>query len=106
MLLETMEANGIDAMVTISTRIRRHGDLLAIAERYDDVFCSIGTHPHNAHEELDVTIDDVQVAQMGHCLRDAAELLNNGYTLYVAPVDPRRSHAVPWHGHEARSWSA
>jgi TatD DNase family protein len=52
-------AVGVGRMVTISTRIRRHGDLLAIAERFDDVFCSIGTHPHNAHEELDVTIDEI-----------------------------------------------
>ena len=30
-------------------------ELMAIAERFPDVFCSVGTHPHNAHEELDVT---------------------------------------------------
>jgi TatD DNase family protein len=52
-------AVGVGRMVTISTRIKRHADLLAIAERYDDVFCSVGTHPHNAHEELDVTIDEI-----------------------------------------------
>jgi TatD DNase family protein len=26
-----------------------------VAERFPDVFCSVGTHPHHAHEELDVT---------------------------------------------------
>jgi TatD DNase family protein len=52
-------AVGVGRMVTISTRIKRHGDLLAIAERYDDVFCSIGTHPHNAHEELDIAVDEI-----------------------------------------------
>jgi TatD DNase family protein len=52
-------AVGVGRIVTISTRIKCHADLLAIAERYDDVFCSIGTHPHNAHEELDVTIDEI-----------------------------------------------
>ena len=41
-------------MVTISTRIKKHADILAIAERFPDVFCSVGTHPHNAHEELDI----------------------------------------------------
>ncbi len=45
---------GIGRMVTISTRVRRHADLLAIAERFPDVFCSVGTHPHHAHEELDI----------------------------------------------------
>jgi len=47
-------AAGIGRMVTISTRVRKHAQLLAIAERFPDVFCSVGTHPHNAHEELDI----------------------------------------------------
>ena len=46
-------------MVTISTRVRRHDELLAIADRFADVFCSVGTHPHYAHEELDVTAADL-----------------------------------------------
>ena len=45
---------GIGRMVTISTRVRQHDDLLAIASRFPDVFCSVGTHPHHAHEELDI----------------------------------------------------
>jgi TatD DNase family protein len=52
---------GIERMVTISTRFRRQPDLLAIADRFPDVFCSVGTHPHYAHEELDVTAADLAV---------------------------------------------
>jgi TatD DNase family protein len=48
-------AAGIGRIVTISTRVRRHAQVLAIAERFPEVFCSVGTHPHQAHEELDVT---------------------------------------------------
>jgi TatD DNase family protein len=48
-------AAGIGAIVTIGTRVRRHDKVLAVAERFDNVFCSVGTHPHNAHEELEVT---------------------------------------------------
>jgi len=47
-------AAGIGRLVTISTRVRRHAQVLAIAEKFADVFCSVGTHPHNAHEELDI----------------------------------------------------
>jgi TatD DNase family protein len=50
---------GIGRMVTISTRIARHAEVLAIAERFPDVFCSVGTHPHNAHEELDISLSDL-----------------------------------------------
>jgi TatD DNase family protein len=56
---------GIARLVTISTRVHRHGDVLAIAERFPEVFCSVGTHPHYAHEELDVTADDL-VARTRH----------------------------------------
>ncbi|HXX49666.1 MAG TPA: TatD family hydrolase [Xanthobacteraceae bacterium] len=52
-------AAGVERMVTISTRVRRQAELLAIAERFPDVFCSVGTHPHYAHEELDVTAADL-----------------------------------------------
>jgi len=52
-------AAGIARMVTISTRVKRHGEVLAIAERFSDVFCSVGTHPHYAHEELDVSVADL-----------------------------------------------
>jgi TatD DNase family protein len=52
-------AAGIACMVTICTRVRRHGEILAIAERFPNVFCSVGTHPHYAHEELDVSAADL-----------------------------------------------
>jgi len=54
-------AAGIERMVTISTRVARQGDLLAIAERFPEVYCSVGTHPHYAHEEPDVTAADLVV---------------------------------------------
>src|SRR5260370_16639658 len=50
---------GLAKIVTISTRVRRHREVLAIAERFENVFCSVGTHPHYAHEELDVTARDL-----------------------------------------------
>jgi TatD DNase family protein len=49
-------------MVTISTRVRRHAQVLAIAERFPNVCCSLGTHPHHAHEELDVSAADLVAA--------------------------------------------
>ncbi len=50
-------AAGVGTMVTISTRVRRFEAVRAVAERFDNVYCSVGTHPHNAHEELDVTAE-------------------------------------------------
>ena len=59
------EAAGVGRIVTISTRVRRHAQVLAIAERFPNVTCSVGTHPHHAHEELDITVDDL-VARAQH----------------------------------------
>jgi TatD DNase family protein len=44
-------AADVARVVTISTRVRRLGELLAIAERFPSVYCSVGTHPHHADEE-------------------------------------------------------
>jgi TatD DNase family protein len=58
-------AAGIAKMVTISTRVRRHAALLAIAGRFPEVYCSIGTHPHYAHEEADISLAELVAASRG-----------------------------------------
>lgn len=50
-------AAGIGRIVTISTRVKKHAEVLGIAEKFPDVFCSVGTHPHHAAEEPDITAD-------------------------------------------------
>ena len=50
---------GVGRMVTISTRVRKFDTLRAIAETFDEVYCSVGTHPHNAAEEPDVTAEEL-----------------------------------------------
>jgi TatD DNase family protein len=52
-------AAGVGVMVTISTRVRQIDALKAMAGRYDRIYCSVGTHPHHADEELDVTADEL-----------------------------------------------
>jgi TatD DNase family protein len=52
-------AAGIGRMLTISTRVKRHAQIVEIIERYPDVFGTIGTHPHHADEEMDVRASDL-----------------------------------------------
>ncbi|WP_299939798.1 TatD family hydrolase [uncultured Nitratireductor sp.] len=62
--MERAREAGVGLMVTISTRVRQFDRILAIAEANDNVLCSVGTHPHNADEELDVTAEElVRLAQ-------------------------------------------
>jgi TatD DNase family protein len=43
---------GVGRVVTICTYLSRFDQVLAVARRYDDVYCSLGVHPHNAADEL------------------------------------------------------
>ncbi|MBB4050556.1 TatD DNase family protein [Devosia subaequoris] len=50
---------GVTGMVTISTRVENFSTYAELAERYENVWCSVGTHPHNAHEELHIEVDEL-----------------------------------------------
>ncbi len=51
--------SGVALMLTISTRVRRFERILALVERYPNVFGTVGTHPANAQEEIDVTAEEL-----------------------------------------------
>lgn len=46
---------GIGTALTISTHVTRFDRVRAIAERYDNVYCTVGIHPHEAATEPEVT---------------------------------------------------
>jgi len=54
-VLERARAAGVETMLTISTREREWDEVIAIAEREDDVWATIGIHPHeaDAHPDID-----------------------------------------------------
>ncbi len=53
------KAAGVGIIVSISMLMRRLGETLRIAEAYPNVFCSVGTHPHYAHTELDIAVEEI-----------------------------------------------
>src|ERR1700735_268449 len=44
-------AAGVERMITIGTRVSKAPGVAVIAERFDDVFFTVGTHPHEAAGE-------------------------------------------------------
>ena len=50
---------GVGTMVTICTRVSRFADILAVAGSDDDIWCSVGVHPHQAEEEAPLALDDL-----------------------------------------------
>jgi len=45
-------AAGVGVCVTIGTTLAKFPAVRAVAERFDDVWCSVGVHPHEAKDEL------------------------------------------------------
>lgn len=50
---------GVGLVLSISSRVKQRARLMALAERHDTVFCTIGTHPHHAHDELDIPVSEL-----------------------------------------------
>ena len=42
---------GIGGMLTICTKVSEFDEVRAIAEKYDDIWCTVGIHPHEADAE-------------------------------------------------------
>ena len=53
------KAAGVGVLVNISTRMRRFDEVKAVIERFDNVYGSVGTHPHQADEELDIPVAEI-----------------------------------------------
>ena len=48
---------GVGTMLTISTRLDQFPGVCAIAETHDDIWCSVGAHPHEAADHADLIAD-------------------------------------------------
>ena len=63
-VLTNAESAGVGLMLSISSKVRQFEGLLAIVEAHPNIFCTVGTHPHHAHEELDISVSElVKLAQ-------------------------------------------
>nr|WP_024079376.1 TatD family hydrolase [Magnetospirillum gryphiswaldense]CDK98347.1 metal-dependent DNase\ len=50
-VVERAREGGVGLMLTINTHVSRFPQVLAVAERFDDVYCTVGIHPHEAGSE-------------------------------------------------------
>jgi TatD DNase family protein len=53
-VLENARERGVQGFLNISTRQKEWGDVIAVAERHDDVWASVGVHPHEADAHPDL----------------------------------------------------
>jgi TatD DNase family protein len=50
-------AAGLGRLITISTKVEKFATIAALAEAYDEVYCTVGTHPHEAHVEPEASLE-------------------------------------------------
>ncbi|HEX8446682.1 MAG TPA: TatD family hydrolase [Sphingomonas sp.] len=56
-VLDRARARGVSAMLNIATREREWAAIIATADTHDDVWASVGIHPHEADAHPDVDTD-------------------------------------------------
>lgn len=63
-VLDAARAAGVSPMIAICCRLHEFEEVAAIAEKHDDVYCTIGAHPHHAKDRPDITADELlEIAQ-------------------------------------------
>jgi TatD DNase family protein len=58
-IIASANAADVGYMQTICTRMSEFPNILAIAEKYDNIWCSVGVHPNNVAEEPPVTAEEL-----------------------------------------------
>lgn len=61
-ILSEARQRGIGGFLNISTRQSEWGDVIATAEREDDVWASVGIHPHEADQHPDLGAEELRRA--------------------------------------------
>ena len=61
------EENGIEAMICIADSLKEGERCLEIAEKYDQIFCTVGVHPHCAKDWKEGDTEELKQ------LKDASE---------------------------------
>lgn len=62
-VVERARQAGVGGLLTICTKLSEFEHVRAIAERFDDVWCSVGIHPHEAASETAKAARLVELAQ-------------------------------------------
>jgi len=56
-IVERARLAGVGLMLTIGTHLSKVDQVLAVAERFDGVYCTVGVHPHEAGREEGISVD-------------------------------------------------
>ena len=96
-MLARARTAGVGAMLTIGTRLDQFDRVRAIAERHDNVWCSVGVHPHEAKDEGQRTPERlIEAARHRQGDRDRRDR-----TRFLLRAQPAREQAESFRAHIA-----
>jgi len=58
-VIERARLSGVQVMQTICTKMSEFEEIYAIAASHEDIYCSVGVHPHEAGEGAMVTVEEL-----------------------------------------------
>lgn len=64
--LERARAQGVTKFLTVNTKLSETDDLIEIVEMNDDIWCSVGVHPHDAKDHTASEIEDKVIQHAKH----------------------------------------
>jgi len=74
LVIERAFSSGVDIMLNICDRITNFSSVIAIAEAYENIWATVGTHPHESKENPNLKVDDFiafsqhhKVVAIGEC---------------------------------------
>ena len=110
-LVERARAGGVAAMISVGTD-RRHSEAqIAVAARYDDVWATVGLHPHDASAGVDSIVDLIdqpKVVAIGECGLDYHydhSPRDVQRTAFAAQIALAHEHELPLVIHTREAWA-
>lgn len=59
-VIERAELAGVDCMVTVGTNLRLSRKALSIAHQYENIYATVGVHPHDVAKASDKSFDELK----------------------------------------------
>lgn len=100
-VVERARAAGVDRMLTICCEIEKFAPVLAIAELFDFINCSLGTHPHQSNEPAEVVLTTADIVARSKQSKKIVALGETGLDYYYQYSPHDVQHTVFTHHIEA-----
>lgn len=98
-VVETAHENGVEGLLTICCRVHdEFPEVLTTAKKFDNVWCTIGTHPHDAGNESEKTISKDELVRLAQSHPKIVGVGESGLDYYYDNA-PRKDQQASFRKH-------